>query len=384
MDTNGTIIWSKRFRNYSPLKDIRITSVTLLPNNEFLLSAMSCDYNQYYGHKQDSTFSLLIKLDSNRNELWRIRLGNLKTRNLSPNPILLDDGNYLVSWTNQELNKLNRTGYVRLHDSSTLHISKISQNGHVIWEKNLHHFLTRNDNSLDWFYPNKFYPYNLWQMRKLKNGNIALIGNTYTQGFMLMLNKNGNPLWYRSYYPPSQLPILVNKNSDNGIKGMIETMDGGFLLTGYSWYGGYNVPTWGRQSAFVYKTDQYGCLTPGCHKKDQWYIDSFDIKLPDLVDINPNVYDSVKNDTTNSKQIHTSLLVFPNPSNGEIKITLPSSLDLSKPVKITIYSSNGKLITTIELTDYTTRLSLENVSKGIYILQFEGNSFSESKKIVFY
>lgn len=370
LDTNGVILWKKDFKDNRHLWNFGLSEILPTPDNGYILTGWKVLNQLHYYHDIDSILSYLIKIDSLGNEEWRTRIGKIKSRNIPSNSVLLSDSNYLISWTDQNLHELRFNGYPVQNDSNSFYLSKISKTGSILWEKDLRYFLKKTDTAIYQLYPDR-YPYNIWQVKTLNDGNIAIIGNIVGEGFMLKITEEGEPIWYRKYYP-SQLPPLSSSNySDNGIVGIIETSDNGFLLTGYNQVGGGMSAPWGLQTSYLYKTDKYGCITEGCHKQDKWYTDSVQI-----------VEDSIANAQNKSNKGNT-LLVYPNPTNGNLTVKVPASYNFNTNIKVQIYDSRGKLIQDVNLVDYTTKLNLR-ISKGLYLIKFTGAEISENHKIIIY
>ena len=74
---------------------------------------------------------------------------------------------------------------------------------------------------------------------------------------------------------------------------------------------------------------------------------------------------------------HPVNVIFPNPFSDHIMI----KNETNKSVQIYLYNLNGRLIST-QKTRYNTRIELNNLSKGIYILKICDNESVYSQKIV--
>ena len=69
------------------------------------------------------------------------------------------------------------------------------------------------------------------------------------------------------------------------------------------------------------------------------------------------------------------LSVYPNPTNGNINITMPESFN--ENILLKIYDLQGIFVKSAELESAETDIELENLSNGIYV----GKLLSESGKI---
>ncbi len=67
---------------------------------------------------------------------------------------------------------------------------------------------------------------------------------------------------------------------------------------------------------------------------------------------------------------------YPNPSNGLITISLPQI------AKITISDLSGKVVYTSTLNDGESTINLNNLSSGIYLINFVGDSLNKTDKII--
>lgn len=67
---------------------------------------------------------------------------------------------------------------------------------------------------------------------------------------------------------------------------------------------------------------------------------------------------------------------YPNPSNGLITISLPEI------AKITISDLSGKVVYTSTLNDGESTINLNNLSSGIYLINFVGDSLNKTDKII--
>jgi hypothetical protein len=84
-------------------------------------------------------------------------------------------------------------------------------------------------------------------------------------------------------------------------------------------------------------------------------------------------------DITNNIDLQDEVFAYPNPTSGNLEITLPAS---NKKANISIYSSGGSLISnkTYDIQNGKAQLSLENEGSGAYMIKIEG--FSNQIKII--
>lgn len=103
--------------------------------------------------------------------------------------------------------------------------------------------------------------------------------------------------------------------------------------------------------------------------KDQ--VDAFDIPAP-----SSNCSTLVNNDFN----YDTNIKVYPNPSNGLIKFTIPSYVG---KVTIAVFDLNGRRLMNKSIDfNSSADLDLSNFSKGIYLLKLKGDGIENIQKIV--
>jgi hypothetical protein len=244
---------------------------------------------------------------------------------------------------------------IKPNDYTTLFLSKLGESGTTQWIKkyktqiSIPHFGINEFREIPFVYSRK--------MIKTKDNHIAVIGEKV--GFA-KFTLEGEMVWYRHNI---QFDDTLNwRDSDTYIKTFEETQDEGFILGGQ--YRARFRPIY--QNAFAIKLDKYGCQFPDCHKTDKWYMDS------------------VAN-AINKSNKGGNILLYPNPTNDLLTIKLPASLELNTAVEVFIYTTQGKLIETYSITDYTTQFSTSNLPKGVYYFQFKGDDIDEETyKVVVY
>lgn len=84
---------------------------------------------------------------------------------------------------------------------------------------------------------------------------------------------------------------------------------------------------------------------------------------------------------TNESQEKSTIKIFPNPASKYIDITC-SDKEYKVYNAITLNSSNGSRIITLPFTSTSTRLTLENLNPGSYVLTISGNHKSYSEIVI--
>ena len=148
------------------------------------------------------------------------------------------------------------------------------------------------------------------------------------EGWLVKLSKNGDSLWSKTW---------GNTDVNDYLYDVELTTDGGFVLAGqYNRIGGT------KQDMWLIKTDSLGCADSTCSGSCFVGVEE---PLPQ----------------------HTSLLIYPNPTNGNVTIVTSGGDELL------LYDLTGKLVTTYTMptqTDLT--ISTQELASGIYFLQLKG------------
>jgi len=82
---------------------------------------------------------------------------------------------------------------------------------------------------------------------------------------------------------------------------------------------------------------------------------------------------------TDDLELANNLILYPNPSNGEVNIINNSNEQLQK---ITIIDVNGRIVQTIASDSVITTISLETVSSGMYFIQLDTENSTVMKKLL--
>lgn len=82
---------------------------------------------------------------------------------------------------------------------------------------------------------------------------------------------------------------------------------------------------------------------------------------------------------TNELTKQASFNVYPNPSNGEVFITVPT---VDESTTITIYDAIGQQVHVVKATSTTTTISLNNEPKGVYFIRMTSSGEQKTAKLV--
>jgi hypothetical protein len=141
-----------------------------------------------------------------------------------------------------------------------------------------------------------------------------LLFNPMIYGMMLRTSATGDSVWMRTYeYVDEQVTGGKGRLRDVAL-----TPDGGYIAVGRT----LAVPGIYSQDVWVIKVDSMGCLEPGCH-----------------------LLTGIESQVTNLKG---ALTVAPNPVRAgeavQVSISLPPSITPQGPLRLTVVSSEGRVV----------------------------------------
>lgn len=181
----------------------------------------------------------------------------------------------------------------------------------------------------------------LFSSLELQDGSLVSAGLTTipsesNAGWILKTDSNGEMLWQRKYNRSNQVDLFYN---------LLATEDGGFLLSGQA----VNDTT-GSQDAWLLKVDSVGCAYPNC-----------------TVGVNELEPTEIVVD------------VWPNPATSVIHLEIGRLLQ--GKVELVCTKMNGQVIHTEVISTNTTRLKVNDWSKGLYLLTIRGDDFQTSVRV---
>ncbi len=185
--------------------------------------------------------------------------------------------------------------------------------------------------------------------------NEPVLGIMY-RGSLLRTTSTGDSLWMRYY-------DYYDANVSNGrgyFRDVQPTSDGGFIAVGQA----LQVPGVYTSDVWVVKTDSFGCLVPGCQ-----LITGMETQITNLRD---------------------ALTVAPNPvaSGGavQVSIALPESFKQRGALKLTVVSSDGRIVKEATLPEAVCSLNfhLSDFASGLYHVHLsdDARSVSGAKLVV--
>jgi hypothetical protein len=373
---NGDTVWQKE---YSDIQyQLAFENFKLTPDKGFIFTG----YVTGGGNRS----LMLLKADSLGNELWRKKI-NTGTIEIDGRGVVYDsinkkyviagyqspspsyDPRSLVIVTDSVGNKLNQFSFsgpqggehyslIQSYDnnfiacgvsSTGIPISSFTKvraqtikfdiSGNVIWSKE---------------YGVPAFINSLTVLKELPDRSIVAGGEydtVYNSGLGLnssfilrKMNQNGDSLWIRT------IDLTKNNGNQDVFTGMDITHDGGFVLTGYT-----SIDTSLNRYELV-KLDSLGCDSIGCQFTG-----------------------------IDEQKIAEQLNVYPNPTSGDVTITITNSVKQIK--QISVYDIVGKELERIINFNKSSNISIniESFGKGTFLLKMvlDDNSFS-TQKIVTY
>ena len=419
---NGTLIWAKQidgfsYNNYLSLEIDNLNNIILSGKFEG-----TCDFNPSSGTYNLTSNGMedvfVLKLNSNGNFIWAKAFGGI--RHDSPTAISIDGGGnvYILGGFEMTVDFDPGSGVYNLastYNDRVVFITKLSSIGNFVWAK---HFEYRGGNVI---YENDIITDN--------SGGVTIVGitdsaiclnpgicsSTLTKSslggrvnsFVIKLNSNGTLNWGKMFENVNSIKS-VNVDAINNI-----------YLTGYfgegivdfdPGTGIYNLNGQKYVDMFIQKLNPLGDFIwvkhlPGNHEEsgkkieintngDVYTIgvfyDSIDCDPGSgtdyLVDSNwyPNSFvhkmsQSGLSSINEEIDISNTIKVFPNPTNGEVYISLENSVD---ELNIEVFTIKGELV--LQESYFNTdriKLNLDN-KPGIYLVRLTGSEINKMIRII--
>ncbi|WP_084274311.1 T9SS type A sorting domain-containing protein [Crocinitomix catalasitica] len=191
---------------------------------------------------------------------------------------------------------------------------------------------------------------NFTKILPLNEREFVVTGYVHTEtgimGCLVKFNIDGELLWHRKYM---KVPLAESGN-EHYLYDVEQTPDGGFVMVGQA-FDRLEITDLPGQKAWLVKTDEYGCLVPGCEDDDL------------------GIDNPVK--TVQSK-------IYPNPAKNTLFYY--HHQDNFEPVTITIHSIHGQQVHEWQLhsNDITCEVDISHFETGVYVL----NVVSESGEML--
>ncbi len=397
-NNNGNILWSKIFGG--DLKE-HAYSIQQADDGGFLILGETNSIGEGY---QDI---MLIKTDSNGDSLWTKTFGG-KQRDIGYSIKKTDDGGYIIAGETKSFGL----------DETDIWLLKIDSKGDTLWTKT--YGGDKTDVAFD------VYPTN--------NGGYIIAGqkgNRYRDAWVLLTDSIGDTLWTKEF---------GNATQDDAALSIQQTIDGGFIVAGSFYNSAWVCKTdsngetiWsklleGSEANSIVQTNEGDFFVVGrIHFEGNYRTDLWAAKLDNNGDsLWSQHYGDDWDDVANSVQQTynggfiiagkytvadsrtQAYIIRLGPDNDPIINTsstdsenkfclylnnsiLNVSYSLSGPsfVKLDIYNLAGKLIKRTVNTissegDYALKFNVSDLSRGIYVTDFQYEGYSIVKKFTTY
>jgi hypothetical protein len=323
LDKNGNLLYKKNFYGDSPSGFNALTSASMIKTGENELM-IGCAYRKDYGDTEDKRHhTRLYKIDT---------LGEV-----------LETHTNLVDTFNLDCNSLTKTS-----DGGYLYCGRV---GRYYPEPNsidyrMHVVKLNADYSVDWKLPfgvfTSGFITNLSKILPLNETEFVVTGyypadEFGVMGCLLKFNIVGELIWHRKYRKITKW----GGGGEHYLYDVERTPDDGFVMVGQAIdnLGYSDLP---GQKAWLVKTDEYGCIVPGCEDDDVGIAEGTDV---------------------------VRSRVYPNPAQNTLFYY--HHQDAFEPVTIAIYSINGQQVHEWQLNtnNVTCEVDIDYFEPGVYVLR---------------
>jgi|JI10StandDraft_1071094.scaffolds.fasta_scaffold15629_2 hypothetical protein len=319
-DSNGNEEW-RRFYG-SDIGTNSFVTITALPSDEYLLGGKFTSFG--IGQNTDTW---VVKVDSEGDEIWQHTYGDQGFDDGLAHVLANDDGTAVIAAASS-LDDMVDEIY------SFPYITKIDSNGDIIWE-----------NTYGSYYLNT----GLISIKHVPEGGYISAGASAEsdlayEGLLIRIAENGDSLWMRRYN-------WMEGNSCY-FRDVIPSENGGFVAVGDVY------PVNDLDLSFdgwVVKTDEFGCVVPGCHLAIE------------------------------EKNATAEISLFPNPTSTMTNVYIKSR-DPGLHGEILISDITGKIIQSQKTIggDINIGLDVSMFHSGVYLVQLmaEGKTIATKKLVV--
>jgi hypothetical protein len=315
-DSLGNQQWYKTYTDNHAYRSYAGNSVIQTPDSGYCIGGDGGYWNPpatYY-----HSIVEIIKTDKQGNQQWKKTYGDPSNYNGGGMLCLSDDSCIIATY-----NLSNSSDPL---SNFQLYIAKYGLDGSIKWDK-----------KIGQVGPGKW---TSW-IQKIDNDGYILCGSLYVKdtltkyiGYLFKLNNNGDSVWYREYAK------IQGLNEANELNQVSTTSDKGFIAAGSL----FPQPGNGGQDIWVFKTDSFGCLVPGCYVG--------------ITEFNPIA--------------GAQMVVFPNPFSSAFAINyfIPAG---NKEAVFQLFDIYGKLVYQTSLTKELKQLQVlvGTLKTGVYIAHLE-------------
>ncbi len=376
-DETGDVVYVKLYTDTSATFDL-LYNCALLPDGDFLGGGI-----RKYGNTATTFPGLLVRTDSNADTLWTRTYWKEPTQQTRIRTLIpLDDGRIVVGAESKytyfigSVPFYHHTPWFLVLDSSgnilkdTLYGTKYGGGGNIYKDinggyihygwidtvpapifgssdlRNFPHYIAHLDTNFRMEWITRF-PHDdcnsrrsPGQIKQLHDGNFLILGDDYCNGCLCapaysgwaakIRRTNGEIMWNRNYWTDTDQVAYL--------RDMVELPDGNMVFTGSAFND--TLPSWhAGRDVWIFGTDSNGCYVPDCQSP---------IKVPEINSVGNN-----------------DLILFPNPTNGNVTIKAPHTGVL------VIGDLQGRVIANYTLKGGKADIQLPaGISAGMYICRY--------------
>ena len=302
---------------------------------------------------------MLIKFSKTGQVVFKRPIGNSsKHTNRYAQIINLDDGNFLVTYTNPDSLYYDIWGVLKPlpNDSGTIWFQKMDINGNVLKKSHIR-------NRISWvmsaFGEQIYQTFYATGISKAEDGDILISGHNdwyHYRGFLIKLRQEDfSPQWIRIYEIDKENYPYADHNYFS--PGRFYTLTDGRLAA----HGSFNTqPSFlypqGMQGGVLLVTDSLGCLEPGCHLHDN--IQEIDLRQ--------------------------GFVIYPNPAHNRLWVSVAPE-NQHAPIHLDMYDFNGRKVLSHSPFSFPHALDIAHLPPGIYLIQLhsKGKAIGTKKVVKF-
>ena len=319
LDRQGSIEWTKNYGGSD--RDIS-RAIHQTSDNGFLILGYTVSNDGDIGGNNGNADYWLIKLDAKGELEWEKNYGGSGSDVGNHIHETSDQGFMLIGSTSSDDGDISQS-----KGGSDFWIVKIDKAGTIEWDKNYGGFENEFPRSLYQTSDNEIV---ICGTSESRDGDV---GGNYGESdcWLVKIDEEGEKKWEQNY----------GGSGEDGAHGILQTIDNGFIIAGYS------------------DSDD---IDVGDNKGD------FDFWVVKIAPLQTNVEDHLYD---------KKILIYPNPTSGEFVINFD---DVNSKIDVAIFNGLGKLVYSRKAV--STSLEINGIPSGTYYLKIKGTDFIQTKKLI--
>lgn len=322
-DNEGNFLWMKTFCQ----QDYATGFVSISPTDDG--GAIIGGLVEWHPWINENDDKIIMRIDAEGNEVWRTVIENNTNTGFAYVEIAAD-GDLLVGCVEEIEETQTSETIAVIHKYN-------SQNGDLIWAKTVGE---EGD------------AYVVRRIAETTNGDLVLSGmevlplpgDAFTPafyGFILRTDSEGELLWKRHY--------AFETGTDSEFRDVQPTPDGGLIATGHAAPNDDHVSS----DVWVVKTDEHGCVVPGCHTGIE------------------------------EQGVKVQFKLYPNPASDILNVYLATDASLNIG-ELTLTDLQGREVKYISqaIGNTTYMLNVDELPSGMYVLTYRSGQVMISEKVM--